>query len=256
MEGEILITKEDLKEYAKKKNYNLGQAEKDYIQEIILFILYKEHGRNIVFKGGTALTKCYGLDRFSEDLDFTAEKKENFSKTINKGLNDFYIEYEFEEKERDQSIDLNYKIQGPLYNGHRNSLCKILLDISLREKLLLRAETKKIGLNIEEIPLFEIIVMSEREILAEKIRALMTRNKARDLYDTYNLLLKKANPSINEINQKLKLVNKEFNKKELIKAIEQKEIIWESELKPLVKSYPKFEETKKFLEEWINTNLN
>lgn len=52
----------------------MGQAEKDYFQEIILFILYREFGRELVFKGGTALTKCYGFDRFSEDLDFLRKR--------------------------------------------------------------------------------------------------------------------------------------------------------------------------------------
>lgn len=251
MDGETMITKEKLITYAKKKNYNLGQAEKDYFQEIILFILYRDFGKNLVFKGGTALTKCYGLDRFSEDLDFSIEKEEDFGKTIKTGLKDFYIEFETEEKKHLNSIDLIYWIKGPLYNGQKNSMCKIMLDLSLREKTIVEPELKKIGLNIEEIPMFEVVAMQEKEILAEKIRAILTRTKARDLYDTYYLILKKTDTTLNDIEQKFNLINKKFCKEEFEKSINEKEKIWETELKPIVKSYPKFDIVKKTLVEWI-----
>jgi predicted nucleotidyltransferase component of viral defense system len=41
--------------------------EKDYWVTFVLYNLYKsELGKEIVFKGGTALSKCYGIiDRFS-----------------------------------------------------------------------------------------------------------------------------------------------------------------------------------------------
>ena len=55
------------------------QLEKDYLLNLILKIFstttLSEHA---VFKGGTAINYFYGLDRFSEDLDFTyVAKKEN-----------------------------------------------------------------------------------------------------------------------------------------------------------------------------------
>lgn len=247
-----MISKEQLTKYAKKKNYNLGQAEKDYYQEIILFILYKKYGKNLVFKGGTALTKCFGLDRFSEDLDFFATKKEKFAQTINEGLKEFYIEYETIEKEHENSIDLTYYIKGPLYNGQKNSMCKILLDISLRDNTIFEPETKKIGLMIEEIPLFEVVVLSEKEILLEKIRATITREKARDLYDLYYLTQKEIIINKEEIQKKLESVKITFSKEELKKAINRKEIIWDTELKPLVKNYPKFIDVNKQLINWVN----
>jgi len=69
-----MITKSELKEYAKLKRLNLGQSEKEYFQNIVLFIIYERVGREMVFKGGTAMNRCYNLNRFSEDLDFTVEK--------------------------------------------------------------------------------------------------------------------------------------------------------------------------------------
>ncbi len=40
----------------------------------------------MVLKGGTALLLCYGLDRFSEDLDFDAPKKFKIAGRVEKIL--------------------------------------------------------------------------------------------------------------------------------------------------------------------------
>jgi predicted nucleotidyltransferase component of viral defense system len=40
----------------------------------------------MVLKGGTALLLCYGLDRFSEDLDFDAPKKLNLESRLEDDL--------------------------------------------------------------------------------------------------------------------------------------------------------------------------
>ncbi len=55
--------------------------EKDYWVTFVLFTLYKnEIGKETVFKGGTSLSKCFGLiDRFSEDIDLVVLRKEGES---------------------------------------------------------------------------------------------------------------------------------------------------------------------------------
>jgi predicted nucleotidyltransferase component of viral defense system len=235
-----MISKKELLEYAKLKKFNLGQAEKDYLQEIILSILYREFGNELVFKGGTALTKCYGFDRFSEDLDFTTTEDLNFEKLVSKGLKKYYLDFIVKEKNMNHSIKLTYNINGPLYIGTPNSTCKIILDFSFREKILLKTSIKKIGLLINEIPNFDVVVMSEEEIFAEKIRAIMTRNKARDLYDLYLLTERNIFCDIDLINKKLNLFNLSFKFLDFKKSIELKKNIWESELKYLIKNVPEF----------------
>lgn len=237
-----MISIEELKKYAETKNFNLGQAEKDYFQEIILFSLYKEFGKELVFKGGTALTKCYGFDRFSEDLDFTSNEDKDFKKIINKTLNAFYIEYEVQEKTYEDAKKITYKIKGPLYNENRISLCKIEIDVSLREKTILETETKKIGLQIEQIPSFEVIAMNEKEIFAEKIRAILTRNSARDIYDLYHLIKKGIKTEKELIQEKLKNYKEKYTKETIKRKLEEKKEIYDKELKHLTKKYPKFED--------------
>lgn len=73
------------------------------------------------------------------------------------------------------------------------------------------------------IPFFDVVVMDQKEIFAEKVRAIMTRNQARDLYDIYYLDDSIADPEL--INQKLKIYDIEFSRKGLVEAIEKKIII-------------------------------
>jgi predicted nucleotidyltransferase component of viral defense system len=54
---------------------DVAQVVREYWEVLFLKdLLESPHGRNLVFKGGTALRLAYGSPRFSEDLDFTLLK--------------------------------------------------------------------------------------------------------------------------------------------------------------------------------------
>lgn len=248
-----MISLESLKEHAKRKNFNLGQAEKDYFQEIILFILYREFGKELVFKGGTALTKCFGFDRFSEDLDFNIDQKRNITSLISSGLDAFYIDHDIEQKVYRNSLNITCRIQGPLYNGSRISMCKISLDLSIRQKTLLEPKLVKIGLLINEIPSFDVVVMEPSEIFAEKIRAIFTRNKARDMYDIYYLIKMGVAANLELINNKLSMYSVKFSIEKLNSKLSAKKGLWDTELKHLTGSYPSFSDAKKTITKCFRT---
>jgi len=235
---------EELKIYASKRGLNLGQAEKDYYQNIILFIIYSKTAKEIVFKGGTALAKCYGLNRFSEDLDFSIVKKMQIIDIVSKGLEDFGIKYEMakNEKESEETEKYRIKIEGILFAGTEKTKCNITLDFSLREKILLEPKIITIGYHMDIIPTFDVYVMDEKEILAEKIRAVYTRKSARDLYDLSFLIKKGIEPDKEIINEKLKLYNLKFKKTELIARCKELNVIWNNELQSLVRNVPDFKE--------------
>ena len=235
-----MISRRELEEYAKTREIkNIGHAEKDYFQNIILFIIYQTSGNEIVFKGGTALSKCYGLNRFSEDLDFTCKNEFNF-KNLSDGLKRFKLEFELEEENFEKSKSFSIKIKGPLYNGNKNSICKVILDCSFREEVICKPLIKNMGRFLEEIPSFDVYVMSQEEILAEKIRAILTRNKARDVYDAYFLINSGIKISKELVNQKLNYYQKKFNEKEFAHAVKSKKEIWTSELSSLIDNVPNF----------------
>ncbi|HHD16384.1 MAG TPA: hypothetical protein ENK47_06715 [Euryarchaeota archaeon] len=64
-----MIERDTLEEISDLKRLSIANTEKDYLLEVLLFIL-SANTRYLVFRGGTALYKYYNLNRFSEDLDF------------------------------------------------------------------------------------------------------------------------------------------------------------------------------------------
>ncbi len=75
--------KEIIETVASEEHRTPQMVEKDTIQSIFLFELSKSNIQ-FVFKGGTSLSKCYGLiDRFSEDIDLSLNRKPTESEKKN-----------------------------------------------------------------------------------------------------------------------------------------------------------------------------
>ena len=67
--------KEIIETVAREEKRSNTIVEKDLIQSLFLYELSKSN-LPFVFKGGTSLSKAYGLiDRFSEDIDLSMNKK-------------------------------------------------------------------------------------------------------------------------------------------------------------------------------------
>ncbi|MCX6814612.1 MAG: nucleotidyl transferase AbiEii/AbiGii toxin family protein [Candidatus Aenigmarchaeota archaeon] len=241
-----MISRKELQEYAKTVGLNLGQAEKDYFQNILLFLIYRNYGKDIVFKGGTALKKCYGIARFSEDLDFTCLSEMKIEK-IEDGLRRFNLEFETETKKYPVGLKVTFRIKGPLYNGIRFSLCKLIMDFSFRENVILNPNIKTIGRFLEEIPTFDVFVMQEPEILAEKVRAILTRTTARDVYDIWFLLNNGVKFDQNLVKKKLEYYNQKWNPREFSRKLGMKSSIWKTELESLIPNVPDFREARKLI---------
>ncbi len=230
----------ELQTYKEKTGYNLGQLELDYYQHFILSRLYEDFN-TVYFKGGTCLQKCYGIKRFSEDLDF------NYF-DIQAGEIISHIENVFEEKINDYHetrFGMNFKIRfrGILFSGNDQTLCKISFDF--RENDIYREPMKKIIRPLyHDLPNYFILALNTEEILAEKIRAIMTRFKARDVYDLNELLINNVRIDFNLVNKKLKSYDKVFNRKEFKTKLEEKRKIYEQELQRLTKVFEDFDSCK------------
>ena len=67
-----MIIDQMLKSYNTQTLYDKKNAMKEVMQELVLCGLSRAgFFKNAAFYGGTALRIFYGLDRFSEDLDFS-----------------------------------------------------------------------------------------------------------------------------------------------------------------------------------------
>ena len=245
-----MITKEELKDIARFSHFKLHQQEKHYIQTIILNSIFSTVNDELIFKGGTCLLFFYGLNRFSEDLDFTMIKEINMKKVISnikKDLENLGVNYRITEmKDTNNSISLKIGVEGPLFSKEIER-CFVSMEISKRENVK-NYKTSELKSIYRDILGFNIYVMAEKEILAEKIRALVTRNQARDLFDIYFLLKKNTEIDIDLVNRKLTYYKKVFDKKEFIKAVKDEREAWISELNPFViGNLPDFKDVSSFV---------
>jgi predicted nucleotidyltransferase component of viral defense system len=66
-----MLTRSQIQRFAQRQGIGVQSQERDYIQHLLLFLLYRR-SQELVFKGGTALRMVYKGNRYSEDLDFNA----------------------------------------------------------------------------------------------------------------------------------------------------------------------------------------
>lgn len=230
---------------------NAGHAEKLYLQDVILSTISRETVDQLVFKGGTALLKFYQLDRFSEDLDFTVRETVQFRPLVESSVRDLdafgaAVEDRTVE-ETDSAFHARLGIQGPLYTGDRRSLCFIRIEAN-RESTTSRVRVRRYTPKFTDIPSFDLAILDEAEILAEKIRALVTRRQPRDLYDVYHLIGKSVELEPTLVQEKLDYYDVTYEPEAVIEAARELEPSWET-LEPLLYSrLPPFDDVVSALE--------
>ena len=135
-----MIMRDELLSIAQLKGLAPRMAELDYLQDVALLVISRHFGNDLVFKGGTCLYKAYKLNRFSEDLDFSATKAfkpRDFFKRLPYLFGLLNITCHANVEEFQNSLNARLQILGPLYAGRKESMAIILLDISRRERVLL-----------------------------------------------------------------------------------------------------------------------
>lgn len=237
-----MITKQELQKVKEQRKTNLYYEEKEYLQYIFLNAISK-YSEKIVFKGGTCLRICYGLERASEDLDFSTElNAKEIKKIIFRCLEDFEllsIPYEiYAEKKFKENIRFEIRFRGPLFNRNLNSTN--MLKIDFNNQKIKNKQSKVIDKLFSDVPVFVISILPEKEILAEKIRTLINRSAPKDLYDLWFLFSKNTERDKKLINKKLEEENSKYSD---LKIPSEKE--YNIALKNLVNYLPDYNQVKK-----------
>ncbi|MFI4956758.1 MAG: nucleotidyl transferase AbiEii/AbiGii toxin family protein [Gammaproteobacteria bacterium] len=195
-----------LKKYSCHSMRDYENAMKEIVQELALLGLWRaKFFEHAAFYGGTSLRILYGLDRFSEDLDFSLlAPKHDFSmkpylKTIAEeitgaGLHAYVTE---KEKTKESAIQSAFIKGGTLSNliaietpkelisrMHDNQLIKIKIEVDTNPPLNFNTEAKHL---LQPIP-FSVLSYQLPDLFAGKAHALLcrewqTRVKGRDWYD-------------------------------------------------------------------------
>jgi len=230
-----MITKDQIHQISKKNKINETTIFREYLQLFFLSELYsRKQSKDIFFKGGTALHLIYKAPRFSEDLDFTAGLKEKDFLNFIQELFDATSKREaIEFKERKTLAGKRFLLTAlPAVLSYKTF---VNLDFSFREKVL---DPQKSFIETDYPVLFTSYVYhpSIDELFAEKIRALLTRTKGRDLYDLWYLVTQGARIDKDLVKEKLKYYHlKDINKDKIIKRVSQfSKKVFVLDVRPLV----------------------
>lgn len=181
-------------------------ALKEIIQEIALLGLWRsKFFEHAAFYGGTALRILYGLDRFSEDLDFSLLKPNHdfrlnpYLKSVEEELRGMGFDATVEAREKTIKTSTEsafiktgtketfIKIQAPdslAKRVHENQLMSIKFEVDVDPPSNFESEAKTL---LQPIP-FSVNTYTMPDLFAGKIHAILQRNwknrvKGRDYYD-------------------------------------------------------------------------
>lgn len=194
-----------LKHYELNSDYDRKNALKEILQEIILCGLSKGGFFNhAAFYGGTALRIFYGLDRFSEDLDFSLIKpNENFNlesyfPLLEKEIRSFGLNVSIIKKEKTSKSQIKSAFLKANTKEHlllffdNNSASRTASNENIKIKLELDTVPPDFATFERKFKLlpapYEINLYDAPSLFAGKIHAVICRGwksrvKGRDLYD-------------------------------------------------------------------------
>ncbi len=216
-----------LKAYDCRRADDCRQALNEIVQEIALLGLYRGgFFAKAAFYGGTALRIFYGLDRFSEDLDFSLLKSDpnfdlsSFTQVVQDELGAYGLEMTVKEKiKRNESPVKSAFIKG----GTQIHLLKVasilppVAGINPREQINVKLEvdtqppagaTFEMKYQLRPMP-YAVRLYSLPALFAGKVHAVLcrswkTRVKGRDFYDYVWFLSKLVPLNLEHLAERMK----------------------------------------------------
>lgn len=213
--------------YNPQNNEERENAIKEIIQEIALAGLSRGgFFEKAAFYGGTCLRIFYGLNRFSEDLDFALLKKDpsfkltDYFPTLKKEFSSYGIEINVLEKGKNS----NSEIQSAFIKGNTLILMmsffptnddtrKIISNQMIKIKFEVDTDNPEGGITETKFRMlpapYEVKVFDESTLFAGKIHAIICRNykshvKGRDYYDYLFYIGKGSRFNLTYLESKLK----------------------------------------------------
>ena len=222
----MTILEEMIKQYNPETSEETKAALREILQSIVLVGLSRGGFFNKAsFYGGTALRIFYGLNRYSEDLDFTLNEKdetfdfEYYFKSINDVASSYGLELEFSTKVK--MVETPIESAFAKLNTYQ-ALIKLKVDENLLT-ILHKDEVMKVKFEVDcnpslgfdneirwlDLPEFaSVSVLDQPSLFAGKIHAILCRSyknnvKGRDYYDFLFYMRQKIKPNMNYLRNKL-----------------------------------------------------
>ena len=217
------ILQQMLSRYLTNTTEEKKNAFKEILQEIVLCGLSRAgFFKKAAFYGGTALRIFYGLDHFSEDLDFSLIEPDNqfelksYFSGVKAELSSLGLEFSIEEKEKTQASAIKsaflkgntkehiLRIYGSDLNINSNEVIKIKFEIDTNPPPFATFENRyRLLPSPYQVKLYDAESLFAGKLHAVICRSWKNRVKGRDLYDYVFYLAK--NTSINFTHLKARL---------------------------------------------------
>jgi predicted nucleotidyltransferase component of viral defense system len=227
-----------LKKYKLSSDTQQKNALKEIMQEIALLGLFRSgFFSKAAFYGGSALRMFHGLDRFSEDLDFTLLEPDknfeliNYTSYIEEELGAYGFKVKITEKRKAENSTiksafikggtrinlLQIKSIVPAVTGVLpNEMLKIKLELDIDPPSRAEDEVKY---HLLPVP-FSVRLYNLPSLFAGKIHALLCRKwknrvKGRDFYDYLWFLSNSINPHLKHLTSRMRQTGHLRNDEEL-----------------------------------------
>lgn len=243
----MLPNKDFFKKYAEERNIPWQDRNilLEYLQTQILKALsLSTFNESLSFMGGTCLRFAYGINRFSEDLDFDLVKKETFDieelMDAIRGrleLQGFQVDARTKTTENIHIVFFRFKnvLQEFGLNAEENEKILIKFEINFDPYKSIHTETKFSDSFNERFPM---LVNSLETLFAQKVVAIIFRpyQKGRDFYDlVWFLSQRDIEPNYEIFKEKDLAIN---NRQELIEFL--KDQAQKSDLEQAAKDVERF----------------
>lgn len=223
-------------------------ALKEIVQEIALCALAEtDFFDHVAFYGGTALRIFYGLNRYSEDLDFSLMKKEEFNlEKYFSSLENCFSSYgmSFDAQLKEKNVDST--IQSAFLKGNtlehtlliemspelskhiqKNESLKIKLEVDIEPPALASYEFKN---RLLPTP-YKVRLYDKGSLFAGKLHAILARGwknriKGRDFYDYLYYIGTKTFPNLKHLRERL-IESKKWKKEEPLTMKDLKQLLLE-----------------------------
>ncbi|MEQ8213184.1 MAG: nucleotidyl transferase AbiEii/AbiGii toxin family protein [Smithellaceae bacterium] len=216
-----------LKAYDCRTADDYRHALNEIVQEIALLGLYRGgFFAKAAFYGGTALRIFYGLDRFSEDLDFSLLKSDktfdlsSFTQIVQDELGAYGLKMTVQEKikKNDSPVKSAFikggtqihimkiaSVQPPVTGIHPQEQLRIKLEVDTQPP---PGATFEMKYQLRPVP-YSVRLYTPSSLLAGKMHALLcrswkTRVKGRDFYDYVWFLSKSIPVNIMHLTERMK----------------------------------------------------
>jgi predicted nucleotidyltransferase component of viral defense system len=159
---------------------------------------------NLVFGGGTMLRLCFGLDRYSVDLDFWVTKEIDFKK-LYQDLKEYLLQYYRVTDSKNKYYTILFELKSPDYPR------SLMIEIRKEQKKI-KVET---AIAYSKNANIQVMVnhVSLKDMMKSKVQTFLNQNEIRDVYDI-EFLYKKGIPieedkkTINALLQGIKKLSK------------------------------------------------